>query len=212
MRTDQLIGALAEDVATPPVRLTRAFALAVGLALVAAAVVFAVQLGPRPDVWEALGTMRFPFKFLVTASIAAAAAALALRLSRPGASATPALAALTLAGLLLGAGVAAELMVMPEKTWAARMIGRNSMVCLVNVPLIAALPLAALLAGLRKGAPGSPTAAGAAAGLLAGALAATFYAAHCPDDSPLFVAVWYTIAIAIVTLAGAVLGSRLLRW
>ncbi|NJL07877.1 MAG: DUF1109 domain-containing protein, partial [Methylacidiphilales bacterium] len=54
--------------------------------------------------------------------------------------------------------------------------------------------------------------AGAVAGLAAGALAATLYAAHCPDDSPLFVASWYGLSIAFVTVAGAALGVRLLRW
>ncbi|MFC6491272.1 NrsF family protein, partial [Nitratireductor sp. GCM10026969] len=57
-----------------------------------------------------------------------------------------------------------------------------------------------------------PALAGAAAGLLAGGLAATFYAAHCTDDSPLFVAVWYTIAVAMLALVGAAIGSRLARW
>ena len=54
--------------------------------------------------------------------------------------------------------------------------------------------------------------AGAAAGLLAAGIGATLYATHCQSDSPLFVAVWYVIATAIVTAAGAILGSRLLRW
>lgn len=54
----------------------------------------------------------------------------------------------------------------------------------------------------------SPT----AAGLAAGAIAAAIYAWHCPDDSPLFLATWYMIAIAGVTVGGALLGRRLLRW
>ena len=37
------------------------------------------------------------------------------------------------------------------------------------------------------GVPTRPALAGAVAGLLAGGLAASFYAAHCTDDSPLFV-------------------------
>ncbi|HUI21148.1 MAG TPA: NrsF family protein, partial [Methylocella sp.] len=57
-----------------------------------------------------------------------------------------------------------------------------------------------------------PALAGAAAGLLAGAIGAAFYATHCPDDSPLFVATWYTLAIAFVTAIGAIAGARLLRW
>ena len=65
---------------------------------------------------------------------------------------------------------------------------------------------------LRYGAPTRPVLAGAAAGLLAGGLAATFYAAHCFDDSPLFVAVWYTIAIAVLTILGAIAGRLFIRW
>jgi hypothetical protein len=38
------------------------------------------------------------------------------------------------------------------------------------------------------------------------------YAAHCPDDSPLFVLAWYGLAIALVTGAGMLVGSRVLRW
>ncbi|MGA8293552.1 MAG: NrsF family protein, partial [Rhodoplanes sp.] len=53
---------------------------------------------------------------------------------------------------------------------------------------------------------------GASAGLVAAALAATVYAAHCTDDSPLFVATWYSLAIALVVAVGAVLGPRVLRW
>ena len=48
----------------------------------------------------------------------------------------------------------------------------------------------------------------AAAGLLAGGLAATFYAAHCFDDSPLFVVTWYSLAIAGLTVLGALGGRR----
>ena len=53
---------------------------------------------------------------------------------------------------------------------------------------------------------------GAMAGLLSAGLAATLYASHCPDDSPLFVATWYTIATALVTAIGALVGSKVLRF
>jgi hypothetical protein len=73
-------------------------------------------------------------------------------------------------------------------------------------------PLAILIAVLRGGATTAPVRTGALAGLLAGAIGAVFYAAHCPDDSPFFVACWYTIAIGAVTILGALAGGRLLRW
>jgi len=65
---------------------------------------------------------------------------------------------------------------------------------------------------LRFGAPSRPGLAGTVAGLLAGAIGAALYATHCPDDSPLFVATWYGLGLAIVTAAGAAIGTRLLRW
>jgi hypothetical protein len=75
-----------------------------------------------------------------------------------------------------------------------------------------ALPLlVAALTGLRQGAATRPALSGAVAGLMSGGLAATVYAAHCTDDSPLFVATWYSIGIAGLTVVGAAAGSRVLR-
>jgi hypothetical protein len=48
--------------------------------------------------------------------------------------------------------------------------------------------------------------------VLAGGLGAMLYAIHCVDDSPLFVALWYVPAVALVTLTGTLMGSRILRW
>jgi len=212
MRTSRLIDTLAADAATPPARLSRGFRAALAVAIVAAAAVFWVLLGPRPDALVAIGTVRFPLKFVVTALLGVAAAALALRLVRPGAEAAAARLALLAAPILLAAAVVAELVAVPRELWLTRLVGTNWLVCLVYVPTISALPLAAILWALRRGAPASPAWAGAVAGLLAGAVGATFYAAHCPDDSPLFVAVWYTLAIGIVAAVGAAIGSRVLRW
>jgi hypothetical protein len=72
--------------------------------------------------------------------------------------------------------------------------------------------LAAALFGLRHGAPTRPAIAGAIAGLVSAGLAATLYASHCSDDSPLFVATWYTIATALVAAIGALAGSRVLKF
>jgi hypothetical protein len=50
------------------------------------------------------------------------------------------------------------------------------------------------------------------AGVAAAGLAAALYALQCTDDLPLFVAVWYSLAIVIVSLLGAAAVPRLLRW
>jgi len=93
-----------------------------------------------------------------------------------------------------------------------RLIGSNSRICMTVIPLLAVPVLVASLIGLRHGAPARPAVAGAIAGLLSAGVAATLYASHCTDDSPLFVATWYPIAIALVTAVGAVAGSRVLRF
>ena len=47
---------------------------------------------------------------------------------------------------------------------------------------------------------------------MAAGIAATFYATHCQNDSPLFLAAWYVLATLFIAGVGAVLGTRLLRW
>jgi hypothetical protein len=93
-----------------------------------------------------------------------------------------------------------------------RLIGDNSRVCMTAIPLMSLPLLAAALIGLRRGAPSRPAVAGAIAGLLSAGFAATLYASHCTDDSPLFVATWYTIATALVTAVGALVGSKVLKF
>jgi hypothetical protein len=115
------------------------------------------------------------------------------------------------AGLLV-AGISGEMMMPQRLPMMTRLMGRNSMVCLTTIPLMALPMLAAALFGLRHGAPTRPAIAGAIAGLVSAGLAATLYASHCSDDSPLFVATWYTIATALVAAIGALAGSRVLKF
>jgi hypothetical protein len=209
MKTDDLVRAIAADrTSRPPVAMTLALAVLAGI--VVSALLFSVELGVRGDVGIAVHEPRFLFKFVVTGVLAATAALAALTLARPGAPGRA--AALVAAPALLAAAVAAELALVPPSAWAARAVGSNSLVCLVSVPLLAAPVLVAVLWALRRGAPTRPMLAGAVAGLLAGGLAATLYAAHCTDDSPLFVALWYGIAITAVAAVGALAGRVLLRW
>jgi hypothetical protein len=114
--------------------------------------------------------------------------------------------------LVLGAGVLAELFALPRSSWAPKLIGSNGLICVISIPLFALPMLIAEMMALRKGAPTRPGLAGVVAGLFAGGVAAAIYAAHCPDDSPLFVAVWYSLGIAIVAAAGGVVGRFALRW
>lgn len=212
MQTDDLIKALKADIAKPAMPLGHAWWVAAVLATIVAAVAFFILLGPRPDIAAAMHTLRFVFKFVLTLTVAATAFALLRVLSRPGANVRGVVPWLALGPTLIVAAVVAEVFIVPADQLPMYWWGRNIYVCLTFIPLIGLGPLAVFLAALRHGAPTRPGLAGAIAGLLAGSLAATFYAAHCTDDSPLFVATWYTLAIAALMALGMGLSLRLARW
>jgi hypothetical protein len=212
MKTNDLIRALAADSATRPMSLRQAFAVAMIPAVVIAACLFLAILGPRPHFFGLLAEPRFAFKICLALLLAALSAGLVKRLGKPGAGTHRDILRLAIVPALLGAGIASELLAVPPDLWGQRLIGTNALICLISIPFLGLAPLAGALFCLRHGAPENPTFAGAAAGLLGGAIGAALYASHCLDDSPLFVAVWYSLAMAIIAALGAVAGSRLLRW
>lgn len=212
MRTEDLIKALDADARSKALPLGAAWWLAAGAAMVIAAAVFWLTIGPRSDIAIAMQTMRFLSKFVFTIALSASAFALVHALSTPGASTRRAASWMIAAPLLVIVAVILELFAVPASDWGTRLVGTNLVICLTFIPLIGIGPLAVFLAVLRHGAPTRPVLAGAAAGLLAGGLAATLYAAHCFDDSPLFVGTWYTIAVAILAVLGALGGRLFVRW
>jgi hypothetical protein len=212
MDTNELIKTLAADTQRPATPLSTAWWWAVGIAITLVAVVFFAMLGPRSDIATAAETYRFLFKFLVTITLAASAFGCARALSRPGETWRKTIPYLAVAPALIAMAVVAELFTLPSDTWSATMVGTNGVVCLAYISLIGIGPLTIFLLALRHGAPTRPAIAGAIAGLLAGGIAATFYAAQCTDDSPLFVATWYTLAIALLAILGAIGASRSARW
>lgn len=212
MDTNELISVLAADTRPPAAPISSIWWTAAGIAISLAAVAFFAMLGPRSDIATAAETPRFLFKFVVTITLAASAFGCACALSRPGKNWRKAIPYLAPAPALLAIAFIVELFLLPSDTWSDKLVGRNSAVCLTYITLIGIGPLVIFLRALRHGAPTSPALAGAVAGLLAGGIAATFYAAQCTDDSPLFVATWYTIAIAGLAILGAVCASRIARW
>ena len=212
MDTDQLIRTLAAD----NTHRARSVGFVLMLGLLAAApvslLIFFAELGVRPDVMTAMHNPFFDLKFAVTIALAISAIAVSLHLSRPEASLRGFGWWLLIPAGLLAAGVGGEMMMPQRVPVMTRLVGSNSRVCLTAVPAMALPLLAGALIGLRHGAPSRPAVAGAIAGLLSSGLAATVYAAHCTDDSPLFVATWYTLAAALMAAIGALAGSRMLRF
>ena len=214
MRTDELINTLVADHAVQPrpkpvgqVLLTAIIGgLAVSFSL------FSLTLGVRPDILSALSTWRFDLKLSVNLALVIAAAWVALRLSSPTTTPPSAMRALLVPALLLFAAVIYELVTVPASAWPSRAIGVNGLMCLVSIISLSVLPLTATIYALRQGAPTSPAVMGAMGGLLAGALGATVFAMHCTNDSPLFVAIWYILAIGLTALTGLLVGRYVLRW
>ena len=212
MDTDQLIRTLAADNG----HRARPVGLALMLALLAAAPVsllmFFTELGIRPDVMAAMRNPFFDLKFAVTLALAISAIAVSLHLSRPEAS-LRGFGWLLLAPVgILAAAIGGEMMTPQRVPMMTRMLGKNSWVCMTAIPVLSLPLLAGALIGLRHGAPSRPAVVGALAGMLSAGLAATLYASHCTDDSPLFVAAWYTIAIALVTAIGGLVGAKWLKY
>lgn len=211
MKTDDLITLLAQDTAVR-LNLNQALWQAVTSAVLIAGIAFVAAVGFRSDIDSAARTGRFLFKFVITIALALSGSNLLFQIGRPGLSLRlPVLMLFVPIMLAVGAAVF-ELMVMPSEVWVPRMLGHNSRLCVTIIPGLSLGPLACFLAALRYGAPERPGLAGAVAGLAAAGIAATFYAANCDDDSPLFVLLWYPVAIGMVATVGWALGRKILHW
>jgi hypothetical protein len=212
MDTEQLIRTLAADNS----HRARPVGYMLMLALLAAAPVsllmFFGELGVRPDIMTAMHNPFFDLKFAVTLALAISAVAVALHLSRPEASLRGFGWYLLIPAGLLVAGISGEMMMPQRAPMMTRLVGNNSKICLTAIPALSLPLLTAALLGLRHGAPSRPALSGAIAGLLSAGFAATLYASHCNDDSPLFVAFWYTLATALVAAVGALIGARVLKY
>lgn len=211
MKTEALINALAADTRIEGrvmsglvVRLTTALTIAV-------AAVWGT-LGFRSDLLWSLVEPLSVMRFILTAAIGLIGIRLALLLARPeGRGLARFWPLATVAGVALGLLVWAYLATPAEGRQMA-LVGKTMVTCLVAIPLLSILPVAAILVSIRRGAPTAPALAGFAAGVAGGGLAAMAYATHCIEDSPLFYVTWYGIAIGGVAIASSFVGARVLRW
>ena len=80
VKTSELIAALAADPVPEPIRMGRRFAAALASGLAGALVLYALIVGPRPDLAQALGTIRFNLKFVDALALALPSLLLLVRL------------------------------------------------------------------------------------------------------------------------------------
>ena len=182
METDQLIRTLAADTEQRawPVGLVLAVTLLAGVLV--STIMFSVILCVRPDAMTAMHNPFFDLKFAVTVALASSAIAVGLHLSRPEAALRGWAWLLVMPLVLLGGGIASEMMLPQRVPMMTRLIGSNSRLCLVAIPLLSLPPLAAALIGLRHGAPTRPALTGSIGGMLSAGLAGTLYASDCTED------------------------------
>lgn len=213
MKTDDLIALMSES--ARPVDtgwLNRATWLCAFAALAATAGLVLLTLGARLDFGTAWASGPVIAKAAFGASVAGLALALFHQSLRPGLNPAPRLPALALPLLVVVGWAALALAQAPTEQWGTLVMGRNWRACLIAVPLYAMLPLAALVAVARRGAPTNARLTGGCAGLASAGLATVAYSLHCPDDAAPFLATWYPLAIAVTAGFGAVALPRILRW
>ena len=213
MKTDDLVALLSTNL--EPVdrkAVVRTLYAAIAAAAIAALGITFAGLGFRADLTTTRALIYLTIKLAFAIGIVGLAMTYLMRLARPGGDrrmspfliAVPFLIVLILAAISLGSA--------PPAHWERMIMGDEWLECLLSIPVIAIVPFAVSIWAVRKGAPTNLSRAGAFAGLIAGGVSAMAYALHCTDDSLPFIALWYGGTIVLCTLAGAALGSRLLRW
>ncbi len=210
---DDMLDALVAGL-TPVTRRTAArdWAAFAALAVAEIAIYFALR-GMRPDMPEAMGRMAFWWKavsLLVLAAIGVTTTIAALdpvRSPRRGLRALGVAAAAAIAigwGIDAARGGPADLL--------ARLDWREGLDCVAFVVGCALPALGALALLMRRGAPTDPRGAATAAGAAAAAWGGVVFTLDCPHDDPLYIAVWFSLAIVVVMLLTRLILPRLTRW
>lgn len=211
MKTDDLITMLSHEAGSAPkvsvVKRLLPASLAGGV--VAASVVLTIlglipnEMFLEPGPW---------IKIAYASTLAMAAGWLVSRLGKPGASGTQAIYAVLGVVLIMVFSGLMSYLGTPESERAAALMGHSWLVCPWAI-LGLSLPVMAGAFWAMKGlAPTNLPLAGAGCGLFSGAVAALAYALACTEPAAPFIAIWYTLGIALCGALGALLGPKLLNW
>jgi hypothetical protein len=211
MKTDALIEMLASQAGPAPAfPAGRRLSGAAALGFLASSVLALVVIGPLPA--SVFYTAAPWIKLVYAMLLLAGAIALTARLSRPVSSSTPARAAIAgVVMLMLLAGAITGFMTPEGERWSA-LLGQTWWICPWMLMMLSLPALAAILWVMRNLAPTRLRQAGFAAGVLGGAVGAMGYSLACPETSVTFVAVWFTLGIALTAWIGQWLGPKALRW
>lgn len=211
MKTVDLIDLLSNEAGpAPKVSMARRLVPAGLLGGLIAAILVLAMLGLIP---QSMFAEPGPWiKIAYASALTFAAAWLVARLGKPGASGRQAfLAVMGVLGVMAIAGVISYLGT-PESERAAALMGHSWLVCPWAILSLSLPVLTGSFWAMRGLAPTNLAPAGAACGVFSGAVAALAYALACTEPAAPFIAVWYTLGIALSGALGAFLGPKFLRW
>jgi hypothetical protein len=213
VKTEELMDILSTDV-TPVKRHTVNWAIGIAIAggSVCAIACVLLALGVRGDLANGTVLAYLLTKIAFALTTIAVASTYLTRLARPGGERKTNAAAIIAPFAVIVLLAAVSLFWAPGSHWNKMVAETDWLECVLSIPIIAVAPFAITVWAVRKTAPTNLVRTGAVAGLFAGGMSALGYALHCTDDSLPFVAIWYGGTIAMCTLAGAMLGPRLVRW
>jgi hypothetical protein len=201
------------DELTPVRRIHPAGAvLTVALVTCLAAAVTILLVGPRPDLREGLHNPMFVMRAGLLLLLGSASLTNVVGMARPAVGSHGTGWRWALAGAALIPLAAIVLAAAGDGPIAARLYPSNGLECLLFTACGGLAIGAALTLWLRRGAPTSPERAGLFAGLASGCFGALAYSLHCPHDDPVYIGLWYTLAIALVALLGRIVVPPLIRW
>jgi hypothetical protein len=211
MNTQSLIDMLASQAGPAPKRLVfEAFSWPIAIGFVVSLLLAVGLIGFLP--MEGLLAHATWIKMVYGLALIAALTPLAAQACKPAASTRgPWLGTFFVIILMVGVGLA-FLAQTPSSQRVEALFGQTWLACPWVVMGISLPALIFLQIRARRLAPVNLKAVGFELGLLAGALGALAYSFVCPEQSLAFVAVWYTVGIALTGLLGMLLGPRTLRW
>lgn len=211
MKTDDLISMLSKD-AGPIAPVTLSHRL-VPAGLLGGAFASLVIIGILGLVPTAMFAEPGPWiKLAYAGALCCSAAWLAGRLGKPGAPRGHALFSVLMVALLMMLAGTFSYLATPEPDRMAALMGHSWLVCPWAILGLSLPVMVGVFWAMKALAPTHLTLAGAACGLFAGAVAAMAYALACTEPAAPFIAIWYTLGMALSSALGAVLGPKVLAW
>lgn len=211
MKTEQWIHMLATGAGPAPRRVVPArIGIALAFGALASAAACLATLGINP----ALATMGagLAVKLAYVLGVLGASAWWLDRAARPAARWQPAAGAVLLVAALMALWAAMVLSRTPADARASLVFGQSWLSCPWRVAALSLPAWGLAVWALRGLAPTRARLAGFAAGLFSGGVGALGYALFCPEVSPAFVSIWYSLGMLVPAAVGALLGPSLLRW